>query len=242
MNRINTQPIEKQDLKNTGKTLFVHSIFPTIQGEGPFAGKPAVFVRLAGCNLQCPSCDTDYTSDVKQMDTKEIVKAVSAFKLHSDLVVITGGEPFRQNLIPLLGSLRANGFEAQIETNGTLFYPDEYFADSHLRWATIVCSPKAGRINPNLVHYINAYKYVLSYDAVSSTDGLPLTVLDHPANPVTARPFPLDEWLVQPTVYLQPADTQDEVINKLNLEAAINSCMTFGYTLCLQIHKIIDME
>ena len=55
---INKQPIEKREPSYEG-TLQVHSIFKTIQGEGPFCGTPCVFVRLAGCNLQCPACDTD---------------------------------------------------------------------------------------------------------------------------------------------------------------------------------------
>jgi len=50
---MNQQPIEKQFLHPKGD-LEVHSIFLTIQGEGPFTGQRAVFVRLAGCNLQCP--------------------------------------------------------------------------------------------------------------------------------------------------------------------------------------------
>ena len=53
----NGQPIEKVQRTFDG-TLEVHSIFKTIQGEGPFCGTPAVFIRLAGCNLQCPWCDT----------------------------------------------------------------------------------------------------------------------------------------------------------------------------------------
>ena len=44
-----------------GYTLNVHSRAETIQGEGPYAGCPAAFIRLAGCNLQCPRCDTEYT-------------------------------------------------------------------------------------------------------------------------------------------------------------------------------------
>ena len=51
---INIQPIEKRELSTDG-SVQVHSIFYTLQGEGPFAGQPAVFVRLAGFNLQCPA-------------------------------------------------------------------------------------------------------------------------------------------------------------------------------------------
>jgi len=122
-NILNTQPIEKR--QHTTE-LEVHSIFYTIQGEGPFCGTPAVFVRLAGCNLQCPSCDTDYTSKRTRMTAEEICDRVRWAIVNSEiagmtvaeslsaisddpndpasqtinffkgLVVITGGEPSRQ--------------------------------------------------------------------------------------------------------------------------------------------------
>ena len=57
----NQQLADKPVLNETGLSLQVNSIFYTIQGEGPFAGRPAIFIRLAGCNLQCPGCDTEYT-------------------------------------------------------------------------------------------------------------------------------------------------------------------------------------
>ncbi|WP_046973456.1 7-carboxy-7-deazaguanine synthase QueE, partial [Dyella japonica] len=96
----------------------------TIQGEGPFCGQPAVFVRLAGCNLQCPGCDTNYTSNRKKMSHsdiwQEIVHVTGEAK--TKLVVITGGEPFRQpevvNFINYLIDMK--GYRVQVETNGTM--------------------------------------------------------------------------------------------------------------------------
>ena len=58
--KTNTQEPEKID---RDRHLDVHSIFHTIQGEGPYCGHPAVFIRLAGCNLQCPGCDTGRSDD-----------------------------------------------------------------------------------------------------------------------------------------------------------------------------------
>ena len=99
--QINIQPIEKL-ARSDGLRLDVHSIFATIQGEGPFTGHPCVFVRLAGCNLQCPGCDTDYTEDRRMMQIYEIAESVASVLKASGstrakvpLVVITGGEPFR---------------------------------------------------------------------------------------------------------------------------------------------------
>ena len=91
---INIQPIEKY-VQAENKMLDVHSIFYTIQGEGPFTGCPAVFVRLAGCNLKCPGCDTDYTSNRTPMTAEQILNKILELASPATLVVITGGEPFR---------------------------------------------------------------------------------------------------------------------------------------------------
>ncbi len=231
---INAQAPQKQDLLSI--YLDVHSIFYTIQGEGPFCGQPAVFVRLAGCNLQCPGCDTDYTSTVQELYPSEIVthcrNAAPRTTAHP-LVVITGGEPFRQNIAPLIRQLVSKGFRVQIETNGTLYVED-------LPWdsITVICSPKTGKITPKLLTRVDAFKYVMSARNVSQVDGLPILALDHTASPQVARP---PEGNTKP-VYLQPMDEQNELHNELNLNACIRSCMTYGYTLQVQLHKIIGME
>ena len=226
---INIQPIEKRALSN-GQILDVHSIFYTIQGEGPFTGVPAVFVRLAGCNLQCPSCDTQYTVGRKEMTVDQILEEcfiLTAYRA-ADLVVITGGEPFRQSISLLLRNLNVEGFRVQIETNGTLELPE-------LFKATVVCSPKAGKVHSSVLRAVDHWKYVLDHKSMDPADGLPILALNHRASPKVQRP-PRFSF-----VYLQPMDTQDEKENKLNLDAVVKSCMEFGYTLQLQTHKIIGL-
>lgn len=250
---MNIQPIEKFS-QPVHRALAVHSIFYTIQGEGPFTGRPAVFVRLSGCNLKCPGCDTDYTSRRHFMSAQEIVAKILELATKDTLVVITGGEPFRQyNIRYLLEVLYALRMTVQIETNGTL-PPVEFdngleegyhyspmvtncdvkgIADVH-----IVCSPKSGNINPLIRKYVCALKYVVKQNDVDPMDFLPIHSLDHPVGVKVARPSP--EY--NRTIYVQPMDEQDEAKNKLNLQEAINSCLKGGYTLQIQTHKIINME
>lgn len=235
---MNTQPALPPQRTEKG-TLFVHSIFPTIQGEGPYAGRPCVFVRLYGCNLQCPWCDTDYTSTVTEMTPLAVVTEV--FRLmpnKSKLVVITGGEPFRQRITDFVKLLAFERIDVQIETNGTLFPGEDFpFMD-----CIIVCSPKTPMINHRLAELVDAYKYVLDHSHVSPVDGLPNGVLGKFEE--TARPP--EDWAG--TIYLQPADESlvqngyhADTHNKRNLEATVASCMKFGHRLCIQTHKLANL-
>lgn len=247
---INNQSPQKTERHPLG-WLYVHSIFYTIQGEGPHAGKPAVFVRLAGCNLQCPGCDTEYTKGAKLMTPADICReadltwltmydsACAALARRSaPLIVITGGEPFRQNLGRLIDLLHADGRMVQIETNGTLWDSRiPHYEHFTLDLFNIVCSPKAGKVAiPE--EFITAYKYVVSYDAIDHSDGLPTSVLGMPASP--ARP---SKSYAGP-IYVQPAEggtAERKFANHLHLSAAIDSSMRFGHTLCLQTHKMVGL-
>lgn len=236
---MNTQPIEKLSIRNDGK-LDVHSIFHTIQGEGPFSGTPAVFIRLAGCNLDCPQCDTDYTSTRDLLSPQEVAEIVIGFGPTS-LVVITGGEPFRQQIGNLVNRLLLLDYFVQIESNGTLPPSDDVIWSQDIgrrHGAYIVCSPKAGKVNKLLDKEACCFKYVVSADSVNQ-DGLPNHVLGHGAHPHVARP----SWESRnKLIYLQPADVKDEDGNQENLQAAIRSCMKHGFVLQLQTHKLLGME
>ncbi len=239
---MNNQPQEKKVALNTS-IIELHSIFYTIQGEGPYAGVPAIFVRLAGCNLQCPWCDTDYTTDRLKVKPQYIVnKAMELREKHTvpistgvqeTLIVITGGEPLRQKLGELVNQLRDNNFPVQIETNGTLF-------DSSINYnrVMVVCSPKTGSINKELIPHITAMKYVIHKDSIDQRDGLPIEALSHSNNGFVAKPPEEFDGLI----YIQPIDVGDACKNLLHLNAAIDICMKFRYILCIQIHKIINME
>lgn len=235
---LNQQHPLKQNL-SSGNSLAVNSIFYTIQGEGPFAGAPSVFVRLAGCNLQCPSCDTEYTKSSNMAVATIHADIIDVKWPHwpkKPLIVITGGEPFRQDIRKLVETFLDSGWQVQIETNGTLHVDLGWsFAHNNL---TIVCSPKAGKINRHLMRHIKALKYVLHADSINPADGLPILALDHTASPQVARPG--DDYAG--LIYVQPIDVQDENENKRHLGAAVASSLKFGYRLCLQVHKLIGVE
>lgn len=240
---LNNQPVEKVDYREDG-SLEVVNIFDTIQGEGPYAGFPAVFVRLAGCTLQCPNCDTDYTTGRRRLFVQEVLteinKATSWIdvdhseypgRLHRPLIVLTGGEPFRQNITPLTNQLLSAGFLVQVETNGALHDPRFNY-----NLATVVCSPKT-TVHPAMWKKITALKYVVRAGEVNEADGLPTRVLGLPLPP----PRPNKNYF-HGYVYIQPEDSRDAERNQANIQAAVQSCRKFGYILSLQQHKIIGLE
>lgn len=101
----------------------ISEIFYSIQGEGAFAGTPAVFVRLAGCNLSCDFCDTDYSLKFLA-EPAEIVRRVQNAGGACPMVILTGGEPLAQAQTPeLIAALRAAGKRVHIESNGTVYAP-----------------------------------------------------------------------------------------------------------------------
>ena len=242
MNKQPQEAILKSDV-----TLDVHSVFRTIQGEGPFTGMPAVFVRLAGCNLRCPGCDTIYTDGRQPWIISDLVTKVLALKKSRDIVVITGGEPLRQGaglgafikgLTEVFIDYRSyTGCDIQIETNGTLPMPK--LDPISGAFVSVVVSPKTPIVNPTLETLTIAYKYVLDHTDVMP-DGLPGQVLGSDQKQVVFRPADLGESGIR--IYVQPMDSGNPEHNEKNLKAAIQSCMDHGHTLCLQTHKIIGLE
>lgn len=174
-----------QSYTNPDGTLVVTSIFLTIQGEGPYAGEPALFLRLKGCNLQCSFCDTYFDSGdelTHEQIVDKIADTVSNFyngigqrPVVPDLLVITGGEPTLQfkNLEPFLKILNLAGCKTQIETNGVLYrnFPEG---------TTVVCSPKINektgkyiQPKPEMLERIDVLKFVVSADPNSPYHDIP---------------------------------------------------------------------
>ncbi len=210
-----------------GSILEVKRLFPTLQGEGPYAGHPAVFVRLGGCNLACAFCDTEF-EDFSPMPLDDIVAQVESLAAEGgrrvrNLAVISGGEPLRQNIAPLCERLLAAGFRVQIETNGTLFRPLPDRVD-------IVCSPKntGGGYVPlrgDLLERVQALKFIISRH-----------------NPMYDHVGEVGQERYGTPVYVQPMDEYDEQRNAENLVLAKELAQRHGYRLSLQLHKLLEIE
>jgi 7-carboxy-7-deazaguanine synthase len=100
--------------------LYLIEIYKSVQGESSFAGRPCIFVRLAGCNLRCSWCDSEYTFKGGYKLTEDEVVAEIEKLAPVRLIEFTGGEPMLQEkeLVPLMTRLLASGYELMIETSG----------------------------------------------------------------------------------------------------------------------------
>lgn len=202
-------------------TYTVKEIFYTLQGEGAQAGRPAVFLRFAGCNLwtgreddrdtaQCRYCDTDFVGGDKFADAETLAEAVAALWPGggTPYVVCTGGEPTLQLDAVLVNALHARGFQVAIETNGTRPLPPG------LDWVCV--SPKAG-----------------TELAVVAGDELKLVWPQDGADPEALAALGFRHH------FLQPMDCADRA-------AATQECVRYCLThprwrLSLQTHKLIGI-
>ncbi len=140
--------------------LKISEIFWSFQGEGLRTGEPSIFIRLAGCSLRCPYCDTKYSWDKGVgMSIQEIMITVNDLKKNYPVsqIVITGGEPFEQDLSDLIEGLKRENFFISIETNGL------YYQDLRFEWLSV--SPKDVSdyfIHPDLCKRMNEVKLLVN--------------------------------------------------------------------------------
>lgn len=201
--------------------LRVKEIFFSIQSEGPFTGHPAVFVRLAGCNLKCSFCDEYHVAPYATMSDEDIVRRIKFLigncAIPPKIVVITGGEPFLQDFLGVVNLIhKVTDFSVHIETNGTI-NPRLIFPYSRM---VIVCSPKKEKIVHPLMHrYIDWYKFVVRHGDEINLENI-------------RKNF----------IYIQPMDEGDDIKNKANRDWAVSMCMLHNFNLSSQIHKIFKIR
>ncbi len=140
-------------------TAKIAEIFAGIQGEGLRLGRPALFVRLAGCNLRCSFCDTKNAwSGGRTMTVEAIAAALKRNRKDwsGDWICLTGGEPLTQDIGPLVDRFHRDGFRIQVETNGTIFQ------DHALDWVTVSPKPPRYEVAPGFPGRTREVKLVVS--------------------------------------------------------------------------------
>jgi len=222
--------------RNPQGDLVVNEVFYTIQGEGPDAGRPAVFVRLAKCNLRCFFCDTEFEKGELIWIDDLCLRVLSICRTNNcGLVVITGGEPLLQNIVPFVSRMNLAGVTCSVETAGTVmlenlgtvFHPLRSIANN-----LIVCSPKTGKVNSALEPLVGAWKYIIRDGECEGGWPCFSTQIEGQRQNLFV---PRD--VVAP-IYFQPCDEHDDKKNTANLRATVELCLRHGHRLCIQMHKL----
>ena len=199
----------------------VNEIFYSLQGEGFWTGTPMVFVRLSGCNLRCPFCDTDHLA-FSSMTADEIIAAVRESSTGCRRICLTGGEPSLQADEPLIQSFHRAGYQIHLETNGTCSLP------KGVDWVTL--SPKEdvpGLAGNGKVVLETAQEVKLVYDGTMDEERM-------------------NHWAEFPATwhFLQPCDTGNPVRNQIVLSETIRYIESHSaiWRLSLQTHKLLNIR
>lgn len=221
--------------------LAINEIFETIQGEGVFTGVAAIFVRLQGCPVGCPWCDTQQTWELRDddqvspeqmimktgdsptwtsMSETDVLALFYSKAYTAKHVVITGGEPCMFDLRALTELLHASGYQTQIETSGTY----EVLCDAKT-WVTV--SPKLNmpgglQVRADAMARANEIKHPIAMQ--KHVDALDDLLARCPVSPST-------------TICLQPISQRPRAT-----ELAIATCRARNWRLSVQLHKYLAIE
>ncbi|TKJ95543.1 7-carboxy-7-deazaguanine synthase QueE [Plantibacter flavus] len=225
------------------RSLFVNEVFRSLQGEGPSTGKPAVFLRLANCNLACVWCDTRYSWDWNMypadQERHEEEPATVARRLlehlrEVPLLVVTGGEPLLQQpaIVALLENLRSvlPNLRVEIETNGTIA-PSDGICDAI---DLFVVSPKLSnsampekrRIRLRALKGFPRSKLVLKFVVAKVEDFVEISAIVAAAQ-VDSR-----------SVWVMPEGTDSETIVR-GMKSLSGPAMDVGYSLSTRLHVLL---
>lgn len=219
----------------------INEIFQTIQGEGVFTGLPAIFVRLQGCPVGCPWCDTRHTWVVdparevgvqavldcsnesdgwSKMSTEQILASFQLLGYQARHVVITGGEPCLYDLQDLSAALIEAGYQVQIETSGT-----SEIQTHEQTWVTV--SPK-----------------------INMKGGLPVLVSALERANEIKHPVATERHVEELDALLATASLRENVVIALQpisqkpraTQLAMATCIARNWRLSIQTHKYLDID
>ncbi len=191
----------------------VNEIFYSLQGEGRWMGRPAVFVRMSGCNLKCPFCDTDFRG-YREMSADDILSKCLEEGGECRFIVLTGGEPSLQVDEQLIATLHQAGYYLSMETNGTHAIPEG------IDWVT--CSPKVDFTEGGelVVRKVDELKLIFDGEHEVSDHGIACAFR-----------------------YLQPCDVGNDSRNYLILSECIKYIKAHPeWQLSVQMHKIVGIR
>ena len=191
----------------------VNEIFYSLQGEGRWMGRPAVFVRMSGCNLKCPFCDTDFRG-YREMSADDILSKCLEEGGECRFIVLTGGEPSLQVDEQLIATLHQAGYYLSMETNGTHAVPEG------IDWVT--CSPKVDFTEGGelVVRKVDELKLIFDGEHEVSDYGIACAFR-----------------------YLQPCDVGNDSRNYLILSECIKYIKAHPeWQLSVQMHKIVGIR
>lgn len=192
----------------------INEIFESIQGEGYYSGEPVIFIRLAGCSMGCEWCDTKYCQEVHYSLTTEQVMSYIEKHFVKKRIVITGGEPFEQDLEQLVQTLAHYGYNISIETNGAHEIPTQV---SQASWITV--SPKKSVLSTSL-RAADEIKLVISNEEDIS------------------RAKQLISYYSPKYFYLQPESGKEAATN-----LCVKTCLEDPrFKLSAQLHKLINVK
>lgn len=219
--------------------LHVNEIFTTIQGEARFTGTPSLFIRLQGCPVGCPWCDTKHTweleNEKKVLSFQSMLSKLEDAPTYAEVlpeylfdyctkqpishIVITGGEPFMQDIQSFTKALCDSGYKVQVETSGTR----PIHCDDRT-WITLspkIDMPGGFEICNESLRRANEIKMPVE----NQSDIIRLMALlknaDHPD---------IDVWL-------QPVS-----MNQKATQLCVDSCIKYGFKLSVQTHKVANIR
>ncbi|MFC0444170.1 7-carboxy-7-deazaguanine synthase QueE [Pseudidiomarina halophila] len=238
-NKTNSLP---QNRTNPITTLYpVNELFETIQGEGVYTGTPAIFLRLQGCPVGCPWCDTQHTwvksadaevdaqtmlsktepsSAWAELNAQQLLQLFTEQGFQAKHVVITGGEPAMYDLRELGEVLEQAGYQLQIETSGTFA-----LQLTAATWVTV--SPKLDMpggylVRPDCMQRANEIKHPIAMQKhIDALDNL------------LQRCPPRSEAIIS----LQPISQRPRAT-----QLAIETCIARNWRLSVQLHKYLNIE
>lgn len=216
----------------------VNDMYCAFQGEGVLAGTPMVLIRLQGCGVGCPFCDTKETWEAKDHNIVNTISeargtnpkycivgaheiATEATRIGPNIgwALVTGGEPAEHDLVGLVDALHGEHFNVALETSGTV----SGFQNADFDWACI--SPKMGmpggrEVDKELLKYANEIKHVVGTEKdIAALDSL----LESVAIPINC------------IISLQPIS-----MNEKATRLCSKVCLERGWNLSIQIHRYID--